>query len=95
MHIENNCQSPEGGGEDGREKESEYYASKGGGGHYEEDEGGHARRRLEEMISQRFPAEADPGEEESEGSEVRKSPASPKDSIPGDKDKDEGVPGGK
>jgi hypothetical protein len=54
-----------GNGEGTPEKDAEYFASKGRGGHNGNGAGGHARRRLEEMISQRVPARPD-GEEEAE-----------------------------
>jgi hypothetical protein len=87
--------APEDAGEDNLGPDPEYFASKGGGGHYEDDDGGHARRRLDEMISQRFPTEANPGEKVSEGSKTQKPPASSNESFPRDEDEDEGVPGGK
>ncbi|MGX1159919.1 hypothetical protein FBY31_1720 [Arthrobacter sp. SLBN-100] len=75
----------------GAKKDSEYYASKSGS-RQDAGEGGHARRRLDEMLSQRVPDLPDSEEEPDEDLEAETRPSG-RASTPSEKEQpDKGAP---
>lgn len=76
-------------------KDSEYYASKSGS-RLDDGEGGHARRRLDELISQRVPDQPDAGEtppNDSHGADSKaEPPSSDQAPPPSKKQADKGAP---
>lgn len=77
-------------------KDDEYYASKSGG-RQDDGEGGHARRRLDELLSQRVPDQPDAGETSTKDFPDKDSKAEPPSSDqappPSKKQPDKGAPG--